>query len=463
MEKTAMGCQSLVLFCTLFRLLLVGKTLAANCSSKFGPSGSFECVNLYPYYNGSQWATCLTDSYIRQKSKGLHACMDTTVTYCWYQCMIETHNVEPGSLTPAPVVNDCACKSDSLQTTQGPSPMYTLPPWCFSPSGQECSWYKNCLEERHPCEGTYSAYAVTYAEKFCNLYTDHAAYLSQTGQYWTNAVRKCLQVALVPILRPWVTISCEEIRQTAIKSHSECYLAPYPGAPSVCSLPATDWWKIFWTIKAGFLSSFVESLNGLFDVLKVCQTNVLNNLKEMVKFKLYIERVDFNGQNRSTLEELNNLSGNVADAIASQLRWNASGIMWYAYSNISTFNSTVPVEVLITGKGMYDLNSPKVSDYNLTTVIQQVIQAIHDGDLFFWNIGDKSEPIYVKQMRECIDFECQRANQEVTAPLIKYIPPNQHGTTVPPNICKSSAFGLTNNSKDNIIRFFIVLIVISVI
>ncbi|KAK3580286.1 hypothetical protein CHS0354_023524 [Potamilus streckersoni] len=457
------GCQGLVLLCALLWLIFVGDTTAAICSPTLGPAGFEECVNLYPSYsNRSQWATCLTDSYIRQKSKGRHACIDTRATYCWYQCMIETYEIGPGYPAPSPVYDDCACGSDSLRTTQRPSSMSTLPPWCFSPNGQECSWYKQCLEKRHPCEGTQSAYAVTYAEKFCNLYTDYARYLGQTGQNWTNAVRKCLQVALVTTLRPWVTISCEKIRQMAINSHSECYLAPYPGAPSICDLPATDWWKIFWTIKSGFLSSFVESLNGLFDVLKGCQRNVLDNLKDMVKFKFYIERENFKGQNRSTLEELNNLSEAVADAFAWKLGWSDSGIMWYAYYNFTTFNSTVPVEVLITAKGIYNLDSPKVSNFNFTAVIDRVVKAVHDGDLFFTNIGDKCEPIYVKQMRECVDFECKQTNQEVTSPPKKCNSPNQEVTS-PPNKCKSSAFGLTNNIMHTILSFFIFLISIAVI
>ena len=47
-------------------------------------------------YFGTQWATCLTDSYIRLYSKGLHMFSDPTVTSCYYQCMLESHKKENG-------------------------------------------------------------------------------------------------------------------------------------------------------------------------------------------------------------------------------------------------------------------------------------------------------------------------------------------------------------------------------
>ena len=71
----------------------------AECNQHFGPIGSSrggsECVKLRDY-NKYQWATCLSNSYINTFSKGSHECTNKNATYCWYQCMLESHESEEG-------------------------------------------------------------------------------------------------------------------------------------------------------------------------------------------------------------------------------------------------------------------------------------------------------------------------------------------------------------------------------
>lgn len=68
-----------------------------DCDPYSGPSGGVECVLLDPYYSEYQWATCLTDEYIRTKSGGNHVCRSSYVTYCYYQCMVELNNIDEGT------------------------------------------------------------------------------------------------------------------------------------------------------------------------------------------------------------------------------------------------------------------------------------------------------------------------------------------------------------------------------
>ena len=82
-----------------FVLFTVGD-LRKSCHPVFGAFGSSKggshCIPLSSYDNKHQWATCLSDSYIRQKSKGSHVCRDKDRTYCWYQCMNEVHDIDKG-------------------------------------------------------------------------------------------------------------------------------------------------------------------------------------------------------------------------------------------------------------------------------------------------------------------------------------------------------------------------------
>ena len=124
--------------------------------------GTVFCIYI-PGYTKSQWTTCLTDAYIREKSKQQHLCADRTATYCHYQCMVETHGQNHGI-----VYSDCQCDPNERKPVSTAAP---LPNWCFSPNGSDCSWYRQCLKQRYPCEEKDGEdYAIEYAHKFCELY-----------------------------------------------------------------------------------------------------------------------------------------------------------------------------------------------------------------------------------------------------------------------------------------------------
>lgn len=226
--------------------------------------GGTECVLLTPYYSQYQWATCLTEDYIIRRSNQMHVCRGR-VAICWYQCMLEFYNMEQGLVN-----NGCRC-SPGNTTTEAPTD--NLPPHCYSPRGEDCSWYRECLERRYQCEGTDHGYAIEYADKFCNLFSNNYNDFSANGRAWVDGVRKCLQVALVPSLRPWVMKTCEDIRRDAFKSHPPCYLTPGSGAPGICELWCLDVWRAFWLVnfEGGALSSApIETGRQMLSVMAGC-------------------------------------------------------------------------------------------------------------------------------------------------------------------------------------------------
>lgn len=122
----------------------------------------------------------------KKKSSHKYECDDCLKPYCWNQCMLEVHN------------KDCSCNPSSFTRHTNNS----LPAKCYSPSRDSCDWYRNFLEQRYSSEATTNAYAIRYAEKFCKLYDYRYTLLSADGQKWVDVVRKCLKLALVPLLRP---------------------------------------------------------------------------------------------------------------------------------------------------------------------------------------------------------------------------------------------------------------------
>jgi len=249
-------------FALLVSLIFLPESHAyATCSG--AAIGDTSCVLLTdPYYSQYQWATCLTAEYIRRISS--YRCKDQRAVACWYQCQLELNGKGSGE-----VYDNCRCSSSSpipIQATR-------LGPECYSPGGIDCSWYRDCLEERYPCEGTEGGYAIEYAERYCNLFNDHYNSFSPSGQMWVNGVRKCLQVALVPLLRPWLSKSCSDIRTEAFDSHPDCYVNPASGAPSICSLSCSDVWKAFYLVNVvgdALTSAPYETGNQMLGVTRKC-------------------------------------------------------------------------------------------------------------------------------------------------------------------------------------------------
>ncbi len=175
-----------------FILVALPCEMSCQCSGS-SDIGNTECVLLRPRYLQYQWATCLTHDYIQLTSNQRHICRNYA-TMCWYQCQLEIHHQENG-----PVFDDCACSpGDTIPTSDDTMPTLALE--CYSPSGDDCNWYRDCLEACYPCEGTEDGYAIEFAKKFCDLYTERLSEFSSQGIMWIDGVRKCLQVVLVPSL-----------------------------------------------------------------------------------------------------------------------------------------------------------------------------------------------------------------------------------------------------------------------
>ena len=306
-------------------LVFIDGTLGESCDRDTGPAGVTECFLGTPWYSKHQCGTCLTNAYIRQRSKGKHECRDTTATYCYYQCMIEKYGLDKG-----PVYHDCLCNA----RVRLPQPSVILPARCYSPAGTDCDWYRDCLHRMIPCTGQ-AEYAINYGEKFCNLYNQTELQFSSKALQWINAARKCLQVALVPVLHLCqVQPTCDDIKTMAFKSHVPCYVEPYQGF-SVCTLSIIDWLRIFWTIKSSFLPpTFVETFKASVFTAAKC-TGVW--AKELGK-KLYSIRVwlwEKTIEKRAADDGLSDdeLAHAVVFYVSSFMRWSQdSTVDWYAFA-----------------------------------------------------------------------------------------------------------------------------------
>ncbi|KAJ7388473.1 hypothetical protein OS493_037383 [Desmophyllum pertusum] len=371
----------------------------AQCDSDSGPSGTTECIQIWRYNNQYQWATCLTNAYIQQKSSHKHACEDRYATYCWYQCMIEVYNKK-------------LWLSDRRL-------FVSLPLECYSPSGDSCDWYRNCLEKKYPCEASSNAYAIRYAEKFCRLYDQRLSLFSLDGQKWVDGVRKCLQVALVPLLRPWLEPTCEDIRQKAFSSHTPCYLKPDINVLSICDLDCSDYFKIFWTIKGSFiqLDTAWESIKGMWNIETKCGFNSQIRkcfkeglgIKGEVKFtKLQIKKFK-QRQRRSTdplpeADAQSRFADGVGSSIASALKWNTDVMDWLAYTDyLQVGNDNLNIIIVLADKKALGIVTTPVPSVDFNQTIQEFASAVKNGNLSLQVDGYN---VWVKSLASCSDKSC---------------------------------------------------------
>lgn len=373
--------------------------------------GTAFCLNI-SRYTGSQWTTCLTDAYIREKSRQTHQC-EGRAAICHYQCMLEIHQKNYG-----PVYSDCQCEAGKPVSTAAP-----LPRWCLSPDGSKCNWYRECLKQRYPCEQKDDEdYAIDYAEKFCELYAKSYNEFSSNDRHWIDAVRKCLQVALVPFLRAWQTVSCKTLKEKAFESHTPCYLNPGENAVSYCDLSLQDKWKVFWTIKSGFKSAFLPSLKGAWDVLVGCLARSKRPSHEetkttliQIRFTITIlyEDSEISPRKKRAVgadeEELGYFAGRVIDAIATQQEWRKKGVAWFAFASNRT-RQQVNITSMLADRYTYEAanfspiakpNHP--ADINVT--LSKMVEALEKGSFNTLQIG--TDKVGVKRMEACANLSCE--------------------------------------------------------
>lgn len=394
-------------------LFFVQQAWTQSCNPYFGPSGTTACVRIYSYNNQYQWATCLTDSYILQKSFQRHTCVNQFAIYCWYQCMLEVHGRESG-----PVTSDCSCSPSSLPDPTL-SPTTSLPSFCYSPSGANCWWYDSCLKKKYPCIGTNNDDPLKYAEEICWLYNNRNSLFSADGRKWVDGVRKCLQVELVPLLRPWNKPTCQEIAKTAFESQVSCYMKPDEGVPSICDLDCKEYFKIFWVIKGYVIDveTVAKSLSGLWNIDDKCGSNSIRNCsqgggKTLIKItKLTFQKFTRRGKRSfdSTPDETarRKFADGVALAIAIGLNWDTVVMDWFAYPdkvNTSDPTSLEMVMVLADKKALGIVTSSTPS-FNLSQSLQQLSSAIEGATLPLQVDGYN---VWVKSLSLCIDKSCDK-------------------------------------------------------
>ena len=437
-------------------------SLQQRCNST-SDIGRTQCVLLEPVYSAHQWATCLTEDYIIRASDGRHICASETATQCWYQCMIEIYGVEEG-----PVNADCGCSPGEML----PNDLSRLEAECYSPRGDDCGWYQNCLARRYECPPGEN-YAIDFALKFCNLYTDNYNDFSIEGRQWVDAVRQCLQVQLVPYLRLWATYTCADIRREAFDSHPSCYTGV---RPSMCELGCADIWRSFVVVnfpdgdftEGALYASPIDTANQMLAVMGQCYTN--EELSGCVKNLLTTLEIAVQIIGRNTpYGRIATTAALIARHFAGVLNWEGNGFGWFPLDDDddddddddiedrekrqNTEDEILTVRILLVDTKVLNISngtmSNSTSGQTLDQAIDDLVNAVMNGTLSMipLNINNTEVISSLSMVSQCMDVGCNSTanmTELVTAPPTTSAPTSQSATT--PTV---SVTGPTTEPPDN--------------
>jgi len=317
-----------------------------NCSPSLQATSRRQPV----YQCGHMWAACYSDSQLKAITKGRVSCSEKTGTHCWYTCWDDSRFFGDKSVTGIfSQFKDCmSCRTERLSYNNDAK----LKKECFQPKAETCDWYRDCLEEIHPCMGSRESYAIDFGEKYCKRYDASYASFSPQGRIWIDKTRKCLQERLVPLLNN-TKATCRKIQAWAFNTHTNCYVES-----GVCNLPLSDYWKIATTVGPAFRDAFFKTVGQTLStaVLK-CKLLIPRTTTSVMRWlSLTVKRVSDSFGRRSislfSADDTNHRAMAIADALSQMFGWTTSSIdaIGYGKEGKLYYPSELSVVLILTDR-----------------------------------------------------------------------------------------------------------------
>lgn len=359
-----------------------------RCDPDDGPSGVYDCVPLKGY-DLPQYATCLTNSYAEMKTNYRYACEENLFgirpTYCWYQCMVELHDMDNGQ-----VYNDCACTPGQHVTKYQGNISTThslIPERCHTPTGYDCLWFRTCLNSKYSCDGTDYKELMELGSHFCNFASTTKKKISENGSLWYENAQKCFQVQMAPVLKQWLHLNCSIVENKATSVRNQCLSKPL-GVISLCDLSHDDVWTIFWSIRQSFYTNLVPSITNLMNLIRNCSTSEKeSNVREM---RLFFPPTLIIHVTNKMIEEY-------FSKIVAKMSWQDEGIRWFC---VLSRQMTVYLAV----RPKINESQEKQNGTSLDMALMKFANAFKDGK-FQYNI--QGNLIQLDKMFVCKDIHCE--------------------------------------------------------
>ena len=222
-------------------------------------------------------------------------------------------------------------------------------------------------------------------------------------------------------------IKCQELQRKAFASHTPCYLNPGPSIPSVCELHCGEYFKIFWTIKAAFVSSssagptfkalwHVSNGCGFSWALKTAACSAVSGHSTLFKKSLadyskliVIMRLHIANASKNIIsnEQRNDsfLNG-VVSAVSKMLKWKSKFLDWFTITEQK--NKSKPgqwnIILVLADKRSFESSTPTTPRTNLNRIISDLVKASIEKKLTKQVGGEKYR---ITSVELCYDVSCK--------------------------------------------------------
>ncbi|KAJ9656217.1 hypothetical protein H2201_008608 [Coniosporium apollinis] len=139
---------------------------------------------------------------------------------------------------------------------------------CINPPLKSCNFYRDCAEGQLGCGA--GGYPLQFGERKCHDFMNNLAHFSAEGQQWVFDTMHCLQLELVPLLKP-CTATCGSMSKAAFDSHPKCYVQA-----GVCGLGCVDAFWILMTVGSDVWMK--ESVDQVGGTMYGCIQNIIETL-----------------------------------------------------------------------------------------------------------------------------------------------------------------------------------------
>lgn len=285
-----------------------------------------------------------------------------------------------------------------------------------------------CFKSRYPCSNSGNSYVLDFGERFCEMFVYHASRFTHQGLAWVDAVRKCLQVELVPLFRPYEKSMCDSIKKKALISHSSCYVEPYEEAPTMCDINFRDWLQVVATVKysldwrlwnLGVLQQNTEIISEGLEKFLTCQKDELNVTTIKISFQTKPHTYFIN----SVFGVMNQLQDLIKQNFATD------DLLVYPYipdtnqtNRATEYTGDIDVHIMVAQRSEFDLNFQQGKIIDIAEAVDYFLDKGSVGE-FHPNLA---EGVELKTYTVCNEVRCQSTNRTVEQPVFYSADGNIH-------------------------------------
>ncbi|CAC5376078.1 unnamed protein product [Mytilus coruscus] len=316
--------------------------------------------------------------------------------------MIEFYNINDGE-----VYQNCSCLGyDSIP----PYSNVSLPDLCYVPNGFNCNWYNDCFRKKYSCSGIDDG-GIIFQRDLCSLYDQHQHKFKPTNQILLANIRRCLQVDMVRILRPWVQFQCSEIKNLSISVNKQCFTnQEFQNVTlSLCDMNADIFSSLVVTLVESLYkqNGSSEGISNLLEARSFCPNKELfmqtmNTTVVRIKTTMETRHTFYNNAFRST-----KVATDIVTKLSELMLWRQHGLSWHAwvdtrFQNISPNKNSI--FILLASRKSYDMNyndtspTPRVNDS-----VNNLASGISEG-MF---VSVNKQIVTIQSLEACVDLLCQ--------------------------------------------------------